>query len=91
MKLSKKDINELKAQAQELKPKVLVGKNGLNEGTLQSIDEVLEADELAKIKFLNNSIEITQEMCEELAEELQAELVQKIGRMIILYREKIED
>ncbi|MEF2824761.1 MAG: YhbY family RNA-binding protein [Peptococcaceae bacterium] len=91
MKLSKKDIKELKAQAQELKPKVLVGKNGLNEGTLQSIDEVLEADELAKIKFLNNSIEITQEMCEELAEELQAELVQKIGRMIILYREKIED
>ena len=80
MKLSKKDIKELKAQAQELKPKVLVGKNGLNEGTLQSIDEVLEADELAKIKFLNNSIEITQEMCEELAEELQAELVQKIGR-----------
>lgn len=91
MKLSKKDIKELKAQAQELKPKVLVGKNGLNEGTLQSIDEVLEADELAKIKFLNNSIEITQEMCEKLAEELQAELVQKIGRMIILYREKIED
>lgn len=91
MKLSKKEIKELKAQAQELKPKVLVGKNGLNEGTLQSIDEVLEADELAKVKFLNNSIEITQEMCEALADDLQAELVQKIGRMIILYREKIED
>ena len=91
MKLSKKEIKELKSQAQELKPKGLVGKNGLNEGTIQSIDEVLEADELAKVKFLNNSIEITQEMCEELADELQAELVQKIGRMIILFREKIED
>lgn len=91
MKLSKKEIKELKAQAQKINPKVLVGKNGLNNGAIQSIDEVLEADELAKIKFLNNSIEITQEMCEELAETLQAELVQKIGKMIILYRKKIED
>lgn len=91
MKLSKKDIKELKAQAQEIKPKVLVGKNGLNAGTIQSIDEVLDADELVKVKFLNNSIEITKELCDGLADELQAEMVQKIGRMIILYREKIEE
>lgn len=89
MSLSKKEIKELKAQAQEIKPKILVGKNGLTEGTLQSIDEVLTADEIVKIKFLNNSIDVDQDLCEELADAVEAELVQKIGRMVVLYREKL--
>lgn len=87
MSLSKKDIKELKSQAQVIKPKILVGKNGLTDGTLQSIDEVLTADELVKIKFLNNSIEIDNEICSILTEKLQAELLQKIGHMLVLYRE----
>ena len=48
---SKNEIKSLKAQAQLIKPKILVGKNGLTDGTLQSIDEVLTADEIVKIKF----------------------------------------
>lgn len=89
MSLNKKEIKELKAMAQEIKPKILVGKNGLAEGTLQSIDEVLTADEIVKIKFLNNSIDIDQEQCEDLAAELDAEFVQKIGRVVVLYRETL--
>lgn len=89
MSLNKKEIKELKAMAQEIKPKILVGKNGLTEGTLQSIDEVLTADEIVKIKFLNNSIDIDKELCEDLAAELDAEFVQKIGRVVVLYRETL--
>lgn len=89
MSLNRKEIKELKAMAQEIKPKILVGKNGLTEGTLQSIDEVLTADEIVKIKFLNNSIDIDQELCEDLAAELGAEFVQKIGRVVVLYRETL--
>lgn len=89
MSLNKKEIKELKAMAQEIKPKILVGKNGLTEGTLQSIDEVLTADEIVKIKFLNNSIDIDQELCGDLAAELDAEFVQKIGRVVVLYRETL--
>lgn len=89
MSLNKKEIKELKAVAQEIKPKILVGKNGLTEGTLQSIDEVLTADEIVKIKFLNNSIDIDQELCKDLAAELDAEFVQKIGRVVVLYRETL--
>ena len=89
MSLNKKEIKELKAMAQEIKPKILAGKNGLTEGTLQSIDEVLTADEIVKIKFLNNSIDIDQELCEDLAAELDAEFVQKIGRVVVLYRETL--
>lgn len=89
MSLNKKEIKELKAMAQEIKPKILVGKNGLTEGTLQSIDEVLTADEIVKIKFLNNSIDIDQELCKDLAGELDAEFVQKIGRVVVLYRETL--
>ena len=35
MSLNKKEIKELTGMAQEIKPKILVGKNGLTEGTLQ--------------------------------------------------------
>lgn len=89
MALTKNQVRELKAQAQEIKAKILVGKNGVNEGTLQSIDEVLTADEIVKIKFLNNSIDVDQTLCEELAAQLDAEFVQKIGRVVVLYREKM--
>lgn len=89
MALTKNQVRELKAQAQEIKAKILVGKNGVNEGTLQSIDEVLMADEIVKIKFLNNSIDVNQTLCEELAAQLDAEFVQKIGRVVVLYREKM--
>lgn len=89
MNLTKNEIKSLKAQAQLIKPKILVGKNGLTGGTLQSIDEVLTADEIVKIKFLSNSTMIDVEACEHLANDLQAEFVQKIGRMVVLYRENL--
>ena len=88
MSLSQQEIKALKAQAQEIKAKILVGKNGLTPGTLQSIDEVLTADEIVKIKFLQNSMEVDASLCEELARECHAEFVQKIGRVVVLYREK---
>lgn len=87
MSLTKKKLKSLKADAQLIKPKILVGKNGLTDGTLQSIDEVLTADEIVKIKFLSNSMDIDQNICEQLAADLGAEFVQKIGRMVVLYRE----
>lgn len=90
MGLSKKKINELKADAQMIQPKIIVGKNGLNQGTLHSIDEVLNADELAKVKFLNNSIELDETICYQVSSELNAEFIQKIGRTLILYRKNEE-
>lgn len=89
MALTKKQVKEIKAQAQDMKAKILVGKNGIADGTLQSIDEVLAADEIVKIKFLNNSIDVDEKMCQELAEAVDAEFVQKIGRVVVLYRENL--
>ncbi|MDO4281983.1 MAG: YhbY family RNA-binding protein [Peptococcaceae bacterium] len=91
MALTKNQVKALKSQAQTIKPKVMVGKSGVGDGVLQSIDEVLAADELVKVKFLNNSVEVDNALCEDIAEKLGAEFVQKIGRMIILYREKLDD
>ena len=89
MSLNKKETRELKVQAQEIKAKIIIGKNGLTEGTLQSIDEVLTADEIVKIKFLNNSIDISTDLCKQLADELNAKFVQKIGHVVVLYRENL--
>lgn len=91
MELTKNEKKKYKSLAQNIKPKVLVGKYGLTDGTLQSIDEVLTKDELVKVKFLNNSTEIDDEIRQTLKKELDAEIVQVIGRMIVLFRETPEE
>lgn len=88
MTLSKNKLTELKKMAQNIKPKVLVGKNGLTEGTIQSIQEVLAADELVKVKFLNNAGPIDKSMGKNIASQTNADFIQLIGKTIVLYKEK---
>lgn len=90
MSLNNKQRKELSARAGSLRAKVQVGHNGLTEGTLHTIDDVLEADELCKIKFLSNTDLASKEEIASLAESLQAEVVTGIGRVLILYRENKE-
>jgi RNA-binding protein len=67
-----------------------IGKNGLTEDVLKSIDEALEARELIKINLLNNSLLDTKETALEICDSLKAEYIQSIGNKIIIYRESEE-
>ncbi len=65
---------------------VQLGKAGLTDSTMASLNEALEARELVKIKVLKNSPEEAKEVASLLSEKANAELVQVVGKNIVLYR-----
>ena len=87
MALTKKQIKQLRAMANSLKPLFYVGKNDLTESAVNQADETIEKHELIKCSVLDTSALSTREAAEELAEHLGAEVVQVIGRKFTLYRE----
>ena len=51
MKISSKNKQKLKGIAHSIKPSIIIGKEGLSKGTIDSINNMLEHKELIKIKF----------------------------------------
>lgn len=85
--LSSKQRAFLKAKAHDLKPIVHIGKNGLNDAIKTSIRQALDARELIKVTFLQNTAEDKEQVSALLEEELACDTVLKIGRLLILYKE----
>lgn len=77
----------LRRLAHDLKPVVQIGKQGLTEQALASIDRTIEARQLIKIKFLDFQDQ-KQELSETIAEQLNSILVGVVGNVAILYREQ---
>lgn len=80
----------LRRLGHELQPVFQIGKEGLSDGVITAIDEVLEKRELVKISILENAMLDTHETCNETAERLLAEPVQAIGSKFIIYRKAPE-
>lgn len=72
--------------AHNLTPVVIVGKEGVTEQVLKSVNDVLEARELIKIRLLNNCSLTTREVSAIICEKLNAEGVQCIGSIVVVYR-----
>ena len=83
--LKSADRKVLKGLANPLKPIVMIGRNGLNESVLQSIDEALQDHELIKVRFQEYK-ESKKELCQEIAEKEQCHHVGLIGHVGIFYR-----
>jgi RNA-binding protein len=75
----------LRKLAHDLRPLVQIGKNGLTEGTITSVEQNLEAHELVKIKFLDY-VDERHEIAKQIADETQSALVAVVGHTAILYR-----
>lgn len=84
--ITTKQRSALKAKAHSLTPVVIIGKEGVSDAVVQSVNDVLEARELIKIRLLNNCPLSTREVSAILCEKLQAEGVQCIGSMVVIYR-----
>ena len=81
----------LKSLAHPLKPIAQIGKGGVDELVVQSLDEAFRHRELLKVKVLEASPASAKEVGEQLAEQVSgAKLVQVIGRTIVLYRQHPE-
>lgn len=87
MTLTSKQRAFLNSQAHSLKPIVQIGKNGLTDEIKTSVRRALNARELIKVTLLQNTDENIHEVAEILEEEIGVDTVQKIGRILILFKQ----
>ncbi|HEU4325133.1 MAG TPA: ribosome assembly RNA-binding protein YhbY [Roseiflexaceae bacterium] len=85
--LTKTQREYLRKQAHDLKPIVQVGKNGLSDNLISSVDQALDAHELIKVKYQDFKEE-KRELTDELVGATGATLIAIIGNIAILYREQ---
>ena len=76
----------LRGLGHHLQVKATVGKEGITEQVLKSLNEVVDAQELVKVKLQENFPHERKEGGALLALETKTALVQIIGRVVILYR-----
>ena len=85
MALKGSDRRYLKKLAQSLKPVTHVGKGGVGEGLVASVEAALDQHELIKVRFLEFK-EQKRELSRTIAARTRADLVGMIGHVAIYYR-----
>ena len=93
--LTGKQRSYLKSLAQQLKPLVYIGKQGITDSIYTELRNTLRTRELVKVKIQEGSDLDAKETANRLAEDIGAEFVQAIGRVFVLYKfsadEKMKD
>jgi RNA-binding protein len=85
--LTNAQIRVLKAQAQQMKATLKIGKEGISAQFLAALDEELKRHELVKVKF-EEFKEQKKELAPRLAEQSDSHLVTRVGNVVVLYRAK---
>jgi len=80
----------LKRLAHVLKPVVMIGNKGLSENVLKAVDEALLTHELIKVKVAAEDRDARDSMIESIVNSLECDLVQRIGHIAVLYKERQE-
>ena len=86
-RLPNSEISKFKSAAQLLEPMLKVGKAGLSEGFIKSVDAALAQHELVKIKFADFK-EQKKELAPLLAEKTSSHLIMRVGNVMVLHRPK---
>lgn len=86
MSLTKEQLRSLKARAQNIKPTIQIGREGLTEGQLDRISHELAHHELIKVKF-NDYKDQKTELSHEIAAKTGATEIDLIGNTLVLYRQ----
>lgn len=84
--LSGKEKRALRAQGNQLRTEIWVGKEGISDGTLKALENSFNTKELVKIKLQENCPLDKQEVADILCRKSRAELVQILGNTLLLYR-----
>ena len=84
--LSSKHRAFLRSMANTMDPIMQVGKSGVGEELITSVDNALEARELIKMSALETAPVTAREAADELAEATGADVVAVVGRRFVLYR-----
>ena len=84
--LTSKQRSNLRSIASRIEPITQVGKLGVNESLIESLDKAIEKRELIKVTVLENSELVPKDAGFEIAEKLSAEFVCATGRKLVFYR-----
>ena len=88
MKLKGSQRKYLRSLAHSYNPHIIVGKDKLSTGSLNSIMSCLEANELIKIKFIDKQFMIESKSV--LGEKLECDIVGDIGKILIVYKKNYD-
>ena len=84
--ITSKQRSQLRGLAAAEDTIIQVGKGGITDNLIASMDAALKARELVKGRVLENSMLTAREACDALAEACKAEQVQVIGTKFVLYK-----
>ncbi len=90
MSLPEKTRRELRARGHTLKPVVSIGNAGLSAAVMRELELSLEHHELMKVRIGGAEREQRRQMIEDICTQLGAELVQAVGHIALIYRERSE-
>ena len=86
MQLTAKQKQHLRSLAHGLEPLVQIGKQGVTDALVTQIRDQLVAHELIKVRFNTECSVEPAQASDELVARTKSQLVQKMGRIIVLYR-----
>ena len=88
MTLSGKQRRQLRALGHHLDPVVQVGANGVTEGVVAAAAQALEDHELIKVKIAGDDRDERTGVIEQLVQGTQSELAQRLGRTVLLFKQR---
>lgn len=88
--LTPRDRQQLKARAHALEPVVQVGQHGVTEEVAKELDRALSAHELVKVKVTAPDRAARAALCDEIAAKTAAAEVQRVGKVLVLWRPRPE-
>ena len=86
MAITSKQRSQLRGIAAGEETIIQIGKGGVTDSVVASVNAALKARELVKGKVLENSMLTAREACDRLSEACKAEQVQVIGTKFVLYK-----
>lgn len=89
-KLTPLERNELRSAAHGLKPIVIIGEAGLTASVMKEISASLNTHGLIKVRVFGDDREARIAMYDKICADLDAAPVQHIGKLLVIYRPKIE-
>ncbi len=89
-KLTPVERSALRAEAHALKPVVIIGEAGLTPSVMNEIASSLDSHGLIKVRVAGDDRDARVAMYEGICEELKAHPVQHIGKLLVIYRPKVD-
>ncbi len=86
MALTTKEIKKYRRIGHSLQPVVTLAEQGLSEGVQLELERALNDHELIKIRVNCNDREAKRALISEICATCRCEIVQKIGKVALLYR-----